>query len=100
MSGFQTCGAKVKAHLTVVGAAPAAGSACHTVVLISVASRVGVLTWGKAESKDQYKLGEGRCTLSAELSILVIKCNMSFIISISFSPPMFLDVWVMDMFSL
>jgi hypothetical protein len=40
----------------------------------------------KQESKDQYKLGEGRCALSAELSILVIKCNTSFITSVSSSP--------------
>lgn len=48
MPCFQTCDAEVRARLTAVGAAPAAGPACHTVVLISMASRVGDLTWGRA----------------------------------------------------
>lgn len=89
MPWLQTRDAEVRAHLTAVGTAPAAGPACHAVVLISMASRVGELTWGKAESKDQYKLGEGRCALSAELSVLVIKCNMNFITSTSFHPSTF-----------
>lgn len=53
MPWLRTCDAEVRAHLTAVGAAPAAGPACHAVVLISMASRVGELTWGKAESRDQ-----------------------------------------------
>jgi len=48
MSGFQTWGAEVRTHLTVVEVAATAGLACHAVVLIFMASRVGDLTWGKA----------------------------------------------------
>jgi hypothetical protein len=48
MPWFQTCVAEVRARLTAVGVAPAAGPACHAVILISMASRVGDLTWGKA----------------------------------------------------
>jgi len=39
---------EVRAHLTVVRAAPAAGPVCSAFVLISMASRVRVVTWGKA----------------------------------------------------
>lgn len=48
MLWFQTYDAVVRAHPTAMGAAPAAGPACHAVVLISMAGRVGDLTWGKA----------------------------------------------------
>jgi hypothetical protein len=39
---------EVRAHLAVVRAAPAAGPVCSAVVLISMASRVRDVTWGKA----------------------------------------------------